>query len=107
MNPIIKRTLSNGQLLEIFATDLLYGRMLIAHVDGIKAASGGLSPLRNPIPGYAKLACGRVPVTPAEAAALQTALGNGRKSIDKKQAAARAYNDLMNEGEEGYTPHNF
>ena len=103
MNTIIKRTLSNGSQLEIRH---IGGVLLKAYVNGNEAASGGLADLRKPIEGYAKLACGKVPVTEQEASLLGEALAAGRAEIQAKQKRAKKYNDLMNEGGEGYTPLN-
>ena len=102
---IITRTLKSGKTLDITCE----GTLLTAMVDGVKVSSGGLTPIPQQLvkaaSGFAKMACGNVPVTADEAHKLKSAINKGKAMIKKKMADAREYNDLMNEGGEGYTPH--
>ena len=112
---IITRTLQSGKTLEISCE----GTLLTATVDGKRVGSGGLTAIPAALAsktvidingkrvGYAMMACGNVPVTAEEARKLQGAIDKGRNVINRKIKSARAYNNLMNEGYEGYTPHAF
>lgn len=103
----ITRTLKSGKTLEITCE----GTLLTATVDGEKISSGGLSKMPaamvSKAVGYAMIACGNVPVTAEEAKKLQRWIDEGKRAINKKIVAAERYNNLMNEGGEGYTPHAF
>ena len=103
----ITRTLKSGKTLEITCE----GALLTATVDGAKVSTGGLTKipaaLASKAIGYAMMACGNVPVTAAEAKKLQSMMEDGKRAINKKIREAKAYNDLMNEGHDGYTPHAF
>lgn len=104
---IITRTMKSGKILEINCE----GALLTATLDGEKVSSGGLTNipanLTAKTAGYAMMACGNVPVTREEVRKLRSAIDSGKREINKKIAKAKAYNNLMNEGCDGYTPHAF
>lgn len=102
---LITRHLKNGRILTI---DHVEGMLLQASIDGVEVATGGIGPIpskmREKFSGFTAVACSNVPVTRREQIIIQAAIDAGRAEINKAIEKSRAYNDLMNEGGEGYTP---